>query len=333
MRALTASAMLMLVLVASGCGDDGATVSGGPGGSTASGPDSSKPTVEASDEVTCEEIERFATVVTDVGITYDYSASRSPAALAGTADVVFGATLNGVVSDVTTDGQDYLAYEADVTRVVMGEVSVGDRVQVLVSYNSAQYDLERYADSVRPGIDVAVFAHRHAPVQGWVASIEGFMVACDDGPLLGWTGFQDGWSDLTTLDKVLDAARSGGLDGPVVFSALPPGKGADEALIEGTLVREGDCLYVAAVDDPASDPSVPRYLVLWPHGTWWESALETVFVSYRTPVAVGDTISAGGGYTSDPTTFDLPPSALAHLTDCLDDPSAEVAYIQTVTSP
>lgn len=331
MRTRISPVVVLLVLAVGACGEGEVVRPGGPGGPIGSGVDPSDVDVEHAEEVTCAEIEGFAGVLTDVGITYDYSASRSPAALAGTSDVVFGATLTGVVTDVAADDSQYVVYEADVARVVMGgdEVTVGDRVEVLVSYNGAQYDVGRYADAVRPGIEAAVFAHRHGPVEGWVASLEGFTVACEGGPLLGWTGFHDGWAALTSLDAVLDAAGSGGLDGPVVHTASSEGEGADGAVIEGTLVRDGDCLYVTA-DHPGGDPTAARYPVMWPHGTWWEPVLETVFVSHRLPVAVGEVLRAGGGFISDTSTLDLPAPALDHLTACLDDPSAEVAHVQTM---
>jgi len=200
----------LFVVVVGGCSDDGGGQRSGSDGSDGR-PGSSAATEEtqAAVEPTCEEIEAFAATLTDTGITYDYSATSSPAALAERVDVVFGATLTGAVGQVRSDDhQEHVAYEADVTRVVLGSdlVSVGDRVDVLVAINPSYEAEDRYADATRPGIEAAIFGYQIDSADGWHTSLEGFTVACDGGPLIGWTGFLGGWEGLTSVDEVLDAA-------------------------------------------------------------------------------------------------------------------------------
>jgi hypothetical protein len=87
----------------------------------------------------CSSIEAFAAQLVDVGITYDYEPSRSPAELAERVDVVMRGQLTGDVIDQprASDADDpYVGYEIMVDEVLAGEVADGsDTVVVSVPYN------------------------------------------------------------------------------------------------------------------------------------------------------------------------------------------------------
>ena len=75
-------------------------------------------------------------------------------------------------------------------------VSVGDRVNVMVQISPMFAGDEKYAEAARPGIEAAIFGYRIGPADGWFASVEGFTVACEGGPLMGWTGSGDTQSQV-----------------------------------------------------------------------------------------------------------------------------------------
>lgn len=85
---------------------------------------------------------------------------------------------------------------------------------------------------------------------------------------------------------------SGGVDGPVMFVSGPPTEGGDGAAIEGTLTRDGDCLFVGD-EVPGS-----RFAVLWPFGTSWDDQSDEVVLLDGTRIPIGATLFAGGGFPS-----------------------------------
>ncbi|MCC5953168.1 MAG: hypothetical protein JJU45_13835 [Acidimicrobiia bacterium] len=194
---------LCLVVTASACttNDRVVTSAGEPEGS-------------ADDQVVCADIERFAEALVDTGIAYDYLPSESPADLAAEVDVVFGGQLTGQVRAVGEDtpggtfSPSSVVYDVEVTRAVASspEVGVGDTVEVLVPFNPGHQELAEYREAVTPGIEVAIFAIHHGITGDVFGEIEGFITACPDGPLLGWTGFRRGWDELSSVNDVLDAA-------------------------------------------------------------------------------------------------------------------------------
>lgn len=117
---------------------------------------------------------------------------------------------------------------------------------------------------------------------------------------------------------------SGGVDGPVMFVPGPRPDVGQEALIEGTLIRDGDCLYVGVPE------SGSRYAILWPFGTSWDADSNEVITADLTRIPVGSTISTGGGYGS-PEQLEslLTDDALFDRADaCADGEFRELAHIQ-----
>jgi len=117
---------------------------------------------------------------------------------------------------------------------------------------------------------------------------------------------------------------AGGVDGPVMFSPGPPTSGGDDALIEGTLVRDGDCLFVG--------DGVPgsRYAVLWPFGTTWDAETQEVVGPDGTRVPLGSTLSAGGGYGSpdDLQRLVVDDALAARANACAEGKFKELAVVQ-----
>lgn len=128
----------------------------------------------------------------------------------------------------------------------------------------------------------------------------------------------------SSVDTSLAPDFAGGVDGPVMFVPGPPTDGGEDALIEGVLVRDGDCLFVG---DGAPGT---RFAVLWPFGTAWDEDAQEVVTADGTRIPLGSTLSAGGGYGS--------PEMLQHLRDddalreradaCAEGEFRELAYVQ-----
>jgi hypothetical protein len=116
----------------------------------------------------------------------------------------------------------------------------------------------------------------------------------------------------------------GGIDGPVMFAPGPPMEGGQDALIEGVLVRDGDCLFVG---DRAPGT---RYAILWPFGTAWDDDAQEVIAPDGTRIPLGSILSAGGGYRS-PETLQrlLDANALAERANaCAEGEFRELAHVQ-----
>lgn len=186
---------LVLVVGMSGCAASN--------GSAASGPPS------------CASIESFAEQLVDVGITYDYEPSSSPAELAEWVDVVIRGELTGEVEDQPASsetGDPYVGYEIAVDEVLAGEVAdEPDTVVVSVPYNPSHADARAYANAATSGVPVLVFAYAaaHAPGGLTAAVMEGFMTGCEGEAPVGWVGELGEWSAMTSLDDIAAAVRSG----------------------------------------------------------------------------------------------------------------------------
>lgn len=171
------------------------------------------------DTPSCEAIGTFAARMTDIGIAYDYEPSTSPADLADQVDVVVAGALTGGVGDLPPGaspvGDAYVAYEVAVDEVLRGDPSaVGDTLWAAVAYAPVDATPEGFAAGVSPGIPVVVFGWAARPELAELADVEpaieeGFVTACQDGPLLGWAGSAGSWSEVVTLDDVVAAVRAG----------------------------------------------------------------------------------------------------------------------------
>jgi hypothetical protein len=168
----------------------------------------------------CDRIEAFAARMTDIGIAYDYEPSTSPADLAAQVDVVATGTLTGGVGGLAAGaspvGDAYVAYEVAVDEVLRGDpASVGDTLWAAIAYAPGAGDVEDFRAAVAAGTPVAVFGWEATPELAELADVvpsveEGFVTACEDGPLLGWAGSSGSWADLVTLDDVTADVRAGG---------------------------------------------------------------------------------------------------------------------------
>ena len=185
-------AAVVLVLLAA-CGDD-------------------EPTTVAAEPGSCAAAEAFAADLDDIGITYDYDPSASPAALASGVHDVFAGRLTGGFSSEAPDERDgvtdaWLVYDVEVEEVAQGALAPGDVVKIGVPYNPAHREADSYASNAVAGIPVVVFGERFGGVPIDVAiGPEGLMTACDGGAPIGRVGGTDEWQAATSLDAVLAAA-------------------------------------------------------------------------------------------------------------------------------
>lgn len=89
---------------------------------------------------------------------------------------------------------------------------------------------------------------------------------------------------------LVGCSRSQSDDSESVYLPVFPGSETPAALIEGSLVREGRCLYL--------ENAGKRYLILWPPGVGFDEP-NVVGGSGETLATIGDPIlDAGGGLTS-----------------------------------
>lgn len=85
---------------------------------------------------------------------------------------------------------------------------------------------------------------------------------------------------------------SGGVEGPLLTSKPQLlDRGGMDALVQGTVTVEGDCLLLVQSDFPDIG-----YPVVWPAGTRWQVDPHAVVLDDGTVVAVGEAVVGGGGY-------------------------------------
>lgn len=128
----------------------------------------------------------------------------------------------------------------------------------------------------------------------------------------------------STLSSTASLDSSGGVDGPVMFAAGPSTEGGEDALIEGILVRDGDCLFVGDAE-PGS-----RFAVLWPFGTSWDDAAQAVVTSSGEAIPVGSIVSAGGGYPYAENVQQMPVTdeLSERVGQCAEGEFRELAHVQ-----
>ena len=126
-------------------------------------------------------------------------------------------------------------------------------------------------------------------------------------------------SDASPLDP------AGGIDGPLMYwRERPEGeRESEEALIEGILIQDGDCLFV--VNDEF------RSVVLWEYGTRWLANEFAIELPTGTTIAVGSRIEGrGGGYHPvEQLSFFTSSDAVAARAEQCAGPSGEVAVVQS----
>ena len=180
----------------------------------ACGSDSTKTEATAAPETsTCDRITQFADAITDVGITYDFEPSASPATLASRSEVVYAGRLTGGFAHRDA-GEDepvtsWVAFETEVEDVVHGDVAPGDRVLIAVPYNPAHRPAEAYEDTIAIGAPVMVFGDQpgDAPADLFVG-VEGMATGCDGEPPIGRVGEGPGWSDIGTMTALISSAKA-----------------------------------------------------------------------------------------------------------------------------
>lgn len=186
-----AVALLAAVLIIS-CGSNGENVASTAGG-----------------EPSCDDVRSFADRISNVGITYDYEPSDSPAELAANNDVVLAGVLTGGFRAGDPDGLSFVAFEVEVTDVVTGSehVATGDETFVSLPYNPEAVDAGEFERAIAAGARVVAFAEAADDERELVANLpEGFMTACGDGEPMGMLGEQGSWSSVESLDDVLSRA-------------------------------------------------------------------------------------------------------------------------------
>ena len=110
---------------------------------------------------------------------------------------------------------------------------------------------------------------------------------------------------------------------PILVHTGPLVSGGDAAEILGTLVLEDDCLFI--------DDSGFRFTIVWPIGTTWDDESQTLALNDGQTVAIGQSISGGGGYSNVEVLETLiAPEATALAAACVDNEFSEVAILNNV---
>ncbi|MEM9562384.1 MAG: hypothetical protein AAGA93_07215 [Actinomycetota bacterium] len=113
-----------------------------------------------------------------------------------------------------------------------------------------------------------------------------------------------------------------GVDGPVVHSGFSFAAGGEDALIEGVVSLDGDCLYLGHPDLPGI-----RYPAVWPHGTGWQDEPPGVVLPGGDVALLGARVSGGGGFHSEHRRIESVTSdeGAELALGCTEDPYREVA--------
>ena len=114
-----------------------------------------------------------------------------------------------------------------------------------------------------------------------------------------------------------------GLDGPVVRHQEPIGDGGEDAEVGGTLILEGDCLYLGPVAG-----SGDRYPVVWPAGTGWGAGTTSVVLPSGERVGLGEAVVGGGGaHFLSSVTSAAGDEAAQLVESCLDNTTGEITLV------
>lgn len=124
----------------------------------------------------------------------------------------------------------------------------------------------------------------------------------------------------TAPSTSLDPALS--VDGPVLrYPEAVSGAEELNAPAEGSLQLEGSCLYLVATS------TGERYPLVWPAGTTWDGATESVVSLAGERMPIGGAVSGGGGYFSVGDVGRIAgPIAAALAEECVEN-SGEIAIV------
>lgn len=97
---------------------------------------------------TDDDLDRFMSEMSNLGITYDYDPSESPADLRDMADLV----VEGALVDIT-EASDELVFTVDVAAVLKGDRSAeSDQIRFALGFNPAERTFGDIADGFTPGL-------------------------------------------------------------------------------------------------------------------------------------------------------------------------------------
>jgi hypothetical protein len=124
------------------------------------------------------------------------------------------------------------------------------------------------------------------------------------------------------------AVTENGVDGPVMRYPQPTSEAEELAApVRGVLQLEGSCLYVFV------DEAGERYPVVWPAGTQWDDADESVISPNGERMPIGSRVVGGGGYFYVPDVERIAgPVASALASQCVDNLYGEIAIVNNVDS-
>jgi hypothetical protein len=190
----------------------------------------------------------------------------------------------------------------------------GDTPQVTVQFDMGT--ISEFVPEVTPGTRLLVAGE---PRWGGQPLID---------PVAWGCGFTQPWSSTSAQQwsAVFGVAQDSAVDGPVI--RYPQRSDDTEqlaALVRGTLQLEGPCLYLASLE------AGERYPVVWPAGTRWDEANNSVVSPTGELMAIGGEVTGGGGYFYVPDVEHLVgPEAASLASKCVDNRYGEIAMVNNL---
>lgn len=158
---------------------------------------------------TCEEVDRFAQRMSNLGITYDYQPSASLAELASVVDVVVEGTIVSIREHV--DGDDHrVVFGVEATASSADVIEADESFEMWLDFGPASVPYDDIAAAFTAGIPTVLFLDPGPAPGTWAPTLEGLWVACDrTGPAASALVEPAFWSHSGSLDDLFSAARSG----------------------------------------------------------------------------------------------------------------------------
>jgi hypothetical protein len=164
-----------------------------------------------------------------------------------------------------------------------------------------------------------------APVRSFVLLAVVALTSCGDAATSNLTSEP---ASASAISPSTSAVSETGVDGPVM--RYPQRASAAEELaapVRGVLQLEGSCLYVFI------DEAGERYPMVWPAGTQWDDASESVISPIGERMPIGSHVFGGGGYFYVPDVERIAgPVASALASRCVDNTYGEIAIVNNVDS-